>query len=60
MEIFGYGIIKSKKLEKVIIENTSLKTDVRTLKEEIQQLQIDLKTVQMLWDIEQNNTINNR
>ena len=60
MKIFGYEFIDSKKLDKLISDNVELKSEVRTIKEVNDQLQVDLKTVQMLWDIESNNTLNNR
>jgi len=60
MKIFGYEFIDSKKLDKLISDNVELKSEVRTIKEVNHQLKVDLKTVQMLWDIESNNTLNNR
>ncbi len=59
MKIFGYEIVKTEKLDKLVIDMETYKNENIILKEEKGQLEVDLKTVQMLWDIEaNNNTIN--
>lgn len=56
MTIFGYTLIKKNELDKLLIEYNDVKIDNHRLSMEVSDLKIDLRTAQMLLDIETQNT----
>jgi len=56
MTIFGYTLIKKNELDKLLIEYNDVKIDNHRLSMEVSDLKIDLRTAQILLDIELQNT----
>ena len=56
MEIFGYEIVKTEKLDKLVTDMETYKNENINLKRSIEQLKLENASLEMLLDIEQQNT----